>query len=121
MTETEKAWLAGIIDGEGCIWTRFPKRKNVHVEVKMTDKRTIERINELFPGRFVKGHTNGFSRKPQWLWQLDTNGSRELLTIVLPYLFTKREQAEIAIQLADRSEPLRPMHILTVRLRELNA
>lgn len=120
MTETEKAWLAGIIDGEGCIWTRFPKRKNVHVEVKMCHKATVERIQQLYPGRFVKGRLSGMSLKPQWLWSLDTNGARELLTLVLPYMVTKREQAEIAIQLADRKTP-RPMHILTVRLRELNA
>lgn len=105
MKDTEAAWLAGIFDGEGCVWSRWPKRKNVIVEVKMADYRTVSRINDLFPGRFVQGHISGMSKLPQWRWSLDTNGSKRFLELVMPYLVTKREQAEVAILLCDRSMP----------------
>ena len=103
MTETEKAWLAGIFDGEGCVWSRWPKRKNVLIEIKMTHKQTIERINEIFPGRISLGHLSGLSIKPQWRWSLDTNGTRRFITLMLPYLVTKKREAEIALRLCDRS------------------
>lgn len=122
MTETEKAWLAGLIDGEGSIWTRFPERRNVICEIKMAHKATLEHVQSLFPGRLVKGQltVGGWSKKGQWKWSIDTNGTRELLTTILPYMVTKREQAEIAIRLCDRTN-IQPMHILAVQLKQLNA
>lgn len=102
MKETEIAWLAGLFDGEGCVWSRWPKRKNVIVEIKMTDKATIERVNELFPGRMVLGHLSGWGTKPQWRGSLDTRGTLSFLCLVLPYLVTKKRQAQIAIQLCER-------------------
>jgi len=119
MTETEKAWLAGIFDGEGCVWCRWPKRKNVIVEIKMTHFETIHRINSLFQGRIATGalSKNAFGRKPQWRWSLDTRGSRLFLSLVLPYLVTKRREAEIALQLCDRG-PNVPMDILAKELKE---
>ena len=101
MRETEKAWLAGLFDGEGCVWSRIPKRSNVIVEIKMTHKETVSRVQELFPGRFSAGFLSkkGISKLPQWRWSLDTRGTKLFLEMVLPYLVTKRVAAEIAIKL----------------------
>ena len=103
MKNIEKAWLAGIFDGEGCVWCRFPKAKNVIVEIKMTHKKTMLKINKLFPGRLVEGNLSGWSIKPQWKWSLDTNGSKKFLIMLSPYLVTKKKEAEIAIRLCDRT------------------
>jgi hypothetical protein len=105
MLERDVAWLAGLFDGEGCVWSRWPKRKNVIVEIKMTHRETIAHVNRLFPGRFSEGTLSrgSFSIKRQWRWSLDTNGSRRFLVLVLPYLITKREEAEIALRLCDRT------------------
>jgi hypothetical protein len=122
MIETEKAWLAGIFDGEGCVWCRWPKRTNVIVEIKMADFRTANRINTLFPGRLSEGNLtlNGWSRKTQWRWSLDTNGTRSFLTKISLYLVTKREHANIALLLCQRpAHPHRDR--LAEQLRQLNA
>ena len=103
MKDTEIAWLAGLFDGEGCVWCRWPKRKNVIVEIKMTHRQTIERVQMLFPGRMAKGHLSGFSIKPQWRWSLDTLGAGRFLVMILPYLVTKKDEAIIALRLCDRS------------------
>ena len=102
MTEVEKAWLAGLFDGEGCVWSRWPKRMNVVTEIKMTHKATIERVNQLFPGRLAVGHLYGWSIKPQFRWTLDTKGTKEFLNALMPYLVTKKREAEIALLLCDR-------------------
>jgi len=101
--DTDVAWLAGLFDGEGTVWCRWPKRKNVIVEIKMTHRETIEVVNRLFPGRVARGQISGWSIRPQWRWSLDTLGSKQFLTLVLPYLVTKRREAEIALQLCDRT------------------
>ena len=103
MRNVDIAWLAGIFDGEGTVWCRWPKRRNVIVEIKMTHKLTIERIHELFPGRMARGQLSGWSIKPQWRWSLDTLGTQKFLVLVLPYLVTKKGEAKIAIRLCDRS------------------
>ncbi len=103
MTEVEKAWLAGLFDGEGCAWSRWPKRSNVHAEIKMSHKPTVEKVNSLFPGSFVKGQLSGLNIRSQWRWRLDTKRTKEFLSLILPYLVTKRREAELAIRLCDRS------------------
>lgn len=121
MTDVEAAWLAGLIDGEGCIWGRWPKKKNVIVEISMTHKPTLERVQQLFPGRFAKKiiGRGSLSLKPQWCWRTDTNGTRTLLRALLPYLVTKRREAEIALELCAR--PVNPIRFdaLTVEMKAL--
>jgi hypothetical protein len=105
MKETDIAWLAGLFDGEGCVYSCWPKKKNVRVEIAMSHLPTLQHVQFLFPGRFtskVLGH-GSLSVRPQWTWRLDTNGSRNFLRLLLPYLVTKREQARIAILMCDRS------------------
>lgn len=104
MKETEIAWLAGLFDGEGCVWSRWPKRANVVTEIKMAHKETMEKINELFPGRFVLGNLSRgtLGKKDQWRWSLDTLGTKRFLSLVLPYLVTKKREAEIALLLCEQ-------------------
>ena len=102
MRETQKAWLAGIFDGEGCVWSRWPKNTNVVIEIKMTHLPTLKRINRLFPGRLVEGQLSGMSVKRQWRWTLDTNGSRKFLTMMMPYMVTKKNEAWVALKLCKR-------------------
>lgn len=120
MSELEAAWLAGLIDGEGAIWCRWPKRTNVVVEVKMAHKQTIERIQSLFPGRMAPGHLskNGLSKLPQWRWSVDTLKAGELLQRIAPYLVTKRAQAEAAIHLCRRPIDRDHMNRWMIALKE---
>ncbi len=117
MTETDKAWLAGLFDGEGCVWSRWPKRMNVITEIKMCHMGTIERVNSLFPGRVAKGHLSGWSIKPQWRWSLDTLGTQRFLTMIRPYLVTKRREAEIALELCNRKDGTCRFDILAAELK----
>ena len=118
MKETEIAWLAGLFDGEGCVWSRWPKRANVLTEIKMTHKKTVERVNELFPGRMVSGNLSrgAFGKKDQWRWSLDTLGTKKFLTLILPYLVTKKEEAKIVLLLCE--QPSREARdVLAARLK----
>jgi hypothetical protein len=92
---------------------RIGERTNVVIEVKMTHLPTLQRIQELFPGRLAQGSLskNSLSKLPQYRWSLDTMGSAELLPRLLPYLVTKKEVAHAALHLCER--PIDRQHMDT--------
>lgn len=107
-TEAELAWAAGILDGEGCICIygrpgRISK-KGVHalaltVNVTNTDPRMPLKMKEIFGGnlsRAVERRGNP-RRRPILAWVITGRPAGNALAKMLPYLVTKREQAEIAI------------------------
>jgi len=104
MKRTDLAYIAGIIDGEGCIraqiWESKNKlaRYNTIVTVEMVDKTPLQFIQNLFGGRINK-HTSKISeRKLRWRWQVTGKEAEQLLVAVKPYLLTKKAQAEIGLR-----------------------
>jgi hypothetical protein len=49
LTETEVAWLAGLLEGEGCFYFN-PRKKNpdTKIQLSMTDKDIVERVAKMF-------------------------------------------------------------------------
>ena len=91
ITETEWAWAAGIVEGEGCI--AFQGINGVYVVVQMTDKDVIERLHLLYPspGGIKLVRARGDSRKDQWRWGLySRNEVCEFLQGILPWLSERR-------------------------------
>jgi hypothetical protein len=104
-TEGQIAYLAGIIDGEGCIyiqrrktkcgWSYFPR-----FQVTNTNRNLMEWIKNTFGGLIYdkpRKHIN-----PKWKMQIEWFTTRELLDklliFIIPYLVIKRKQAEIMIE-----------------------
>lgn len=104
-TEVQLAWLAGIIDGEGCI--RIAKAKPnrnivstyywVDMSVTMCDEQTIQHMYSLVNiGSIGKNkYYDGYSQS--YYWRTTSNQTKLLLTTLYPYLVTKRREAEIAL------------------------
>jgi len=96
LSDPEKSYIAGIIDGEGHI--EFSDRpdsagKRVYLDVGNTNFEVIEWLERKCGGsvydKVIKGN-----RKPAKVWRL--NGpilTRHLLAAVLPYLIIKKEAA----------------------------
>lgn len=102
LTETDKAWAAGLFDGEGCVWTRWPNRNNlISIEMRMTCETTMSKWNSMFPGRFVAAHLSGPSKKSQWKWTLETNLAKSFLPQILPFLVTKKEVCGLAVKMIE--------------------
>ena len=98
-SETDYAYLAGIIDGEGCI-NAYPNGRSNPVPrltVSMTDAVVIEWL-VMFGGsmRLESSRTSG---KPIWRWTATANPLRVLLPRCLPYLKAKKGQAELLLEL----------------------
>lgn len=86
----ERAWLAGIFEGEGCFTGKFGngrhKGRSVRAQVKMSDRDTIEKFQRLIGIGNVKGpylDGKGIS-KPMWAW---TANSFEVFQQTICYLW----------------------------------
>jgi hypothetical protein len=103
-TELDKAWAAGLFDGEGCVCAlrsnnRSKGRENyaLHVTVGMTHLDTLQRLQRLWGGQLYTKVVRG-NRRPAWNWTLTSEGIEPFLRAILPFSYTK--QSEILLGLA---------------------
>jgi hypothetical protein len=118
MHETEAAYLAGLIDGEGCIHAtttnRAPHRKTRGLQLLLEVWNTNEEIIDYLHGQFggYRGTQDRFAQqKPLHVWRVSIGGVREILPQLMPYLRIKRRQAEVAMDLANLpvGKPFQPV------------
>ena len=102
MTELDKAYLAGIIDGEGYIV--FTKRNYLLIKVKMTDLNTIKYLHRTTKLGCIYSYNP--QRDPQkshykvlYTWQVSFGQALTVLESIIPYLITKRKDAFRALEL----------------------
>ncbi len=85
MSEVQAAWLAGIIDGEGCL---DAPRGNARIRIKMTDHDVVLRAAELLQARTYWELAP--DRKPLLVAQITGAPAVAALRAVLPYLGSRR-------------------------------
>jgi len=98
MKNTEKAYLAGIIDGEGWIGVKDPGkghgRKMLQLEVQSCDFDLIEWLHEKLGGYVIDRPVTG-NRKPSKCWRASGSTARQALLWARPYIVMKRRQETI--------------------------
>lgn len=106
LTPEERAYMAGLIDGEGCIFAASvgPNRhRTVYpiVCVAMTHYGVIEWLCLRLKAGTVKNHGSAKSRpahyKPQYRFSVFGKRAILLCSTLLPYLKVKRRQAELVL------------------------
>lgn len=118
--EVDLAWLAGILDGEGCLELRMKKAANgksylsPKVRIYNTDIRMIEKVSRVYEEHnlvfFYTLGTNGNSISVRtgkaWKTQIgiciaSQGTTKKLLQLVLPYLGNKQKIASVIIEVID--------------------
>lgn len=131
-SELDKAWAAGILDGEGCISiskenhtdTRAGLLHRPRVRVQMTHELTVRRLRDLFGGHILTVDGASVGRKMSWDWRLrHPQQVSTFLRGVLPYMVTKREEAILLLDAllvwGERTVgPGRPLTNATVAIRD---
>lgn len=109
MSDTEAAWLAGLLEGEGSflVWDRKTDGRTVRLDVVRvqmcsTDLDVLERVVEvtgLSRPRPIKAHPDKLGTKPIWQWSIQRKAEvRALTERLLPWLGTRRtEQAQAVL------------------------
>jgi hypothetical protein len=136
LSDTEAAYLAGLLDGEGCIILARESVPNktqggirygykLNITITNTSSQMIEWLHQTIGGKvFTYAHIPGWRTK--YDWRIYGDEAREILRELRPYLTVKREQAEIALeyQPGNKGLPVTPqendrrLDIIT-RLREV--
>lgn len=105
--ETERAYLAGIIDGEGSIMVIHHKACPpmhkwefwvLRVLVVNTDRRLIDWLIARFGGWCATARSKNPKWKDTYHWKLDSKRAHPVLAAAMPYLLLKRKQAELALE-----------------------
>ena len=104
-TDLEKAYLAGIIDGEGCIMIDGQFLSTIRVQVSNTNATLIHFLEEVYGGAVQcvnpKATYKCGVRKPLFQWRVTTSKAERVLKDVLPYLKIKRDHALTALKLRE--------------------
>ena len=117
MSPTERAYVAGIIDGEGWVEYRYVKRRRntrpgkpiyrtliVRMEVPQVDGRLINYLMETTAegNRDMKRYPTKPTHQDQHRWRLSHHGVYRVLKQVYKYLIVKREKAKLVIDHYDK-------------------
>lgn len=116
ITDTELAWQAGIIDGEGCLTMAKQIRRGrpspafrVHVTVANTDTRLLDPFVRCWGGRLYQIHEQRRDRLgKKWadafVWHCPETSLRTFLTAMLPHLRGKARQAELLLNFIEHKK-----------------
>ena len=106
-TETDKAYIAGIIDGEGCIGLNEHRRLGARchtpsvvasVQVVMTDAEAVNFIAERYKGRVRHSAGRDITRKAYFTFNASDRREVEVLVKdIYPYLKIKVRQADVLL------------------------
>ena len=102
--DIQLAWCAGIIDGEGTITLTAnkggKKLSNIvpRVLFTMTHKKSVEEFGKIMKiGKVRRKKRDKIYHKYRYYWQTGGRTAVKIAEILLPYLITKKKQAELII------------------------
>jgi len=104
--DTDLAYLAGLIDGEGCIsiekyTAKMPRktaRYTLKVEFQMSDDLAIKHISNLFGIAIMRKRKSSNMKKEAFRVSWQAIKAKNILLRVLPFLILKKSQAEVGIR-----------------------
>lgn len=103
VTTEDLAYLAGLIDGEGCVTMCAIRRPNRHPQARLyldvagTRPEIVEWIHQRFDGTVWKATARRVGHADVFHWRLSGHAVVKLLLLVRPYLRIKRRLAVLAI------------------------
>ena len=117
-TVAQLAYLAGILDGEGCFVIgcyAFSKKTGVPhfhttIQVTSTDKVLIEWLVDVFGGKlstYTAKQMATNSKRVPFRWTIFSDRVKHICECTLPYLIIKKDQAKIMIEMRNTFEKTR--------------
>jgi hypothetical protein len=107
LTGTDKAYAAGLFDGEGSVLISRPrpsKGYTLMVSLAMREPTAVTWLQNHWPGSLRPYARRSKSGEPftVWYWRRSTSAAAAFLTDILPYLLVKRTQAQLAVEFQSR-------------------
>ncbi len=109
LTETQKAYMAGLLDGEGCIGVFKQKSSGkmwqfdfgVRVIITNTNEMVLIWVKEITGAGCMYKSKKAFKENwsPVHRWQVTAEQARSFIKTIYPYLKIKKDIADIVLQL----------------------
>jgi len=106
--ETDFAWAAGIVDGEGTLsMTRIVRREENKKIIRCvfcvanTDLRILNRLKKIFGGSIYRRTPPKKHNLDYFVWRPSDVDIKSILICLLPYLVGKRKQAKLLLALRE--------------------
>lgn len=100
--DMNRAYVAGLIDGEGCIHIEIVRGLffNPRVTVGMTEPalQLLQNLQAEWGGTLYQARKPTKKWAAAWAWHLTAEPAANLLMEIKPYLRLKHEQADIALE-----------------------
>ena len=112
LTDVEKAWMAGFVDGEGCMTITKNKRRKTAwyyrpvLNIVNTDLASMQFFSAHYTGAVSSiQESRTDARNHKWndyhRWNCPVLRLREMLNDIIPFLRVKRKQADILLRFLD--------------------
>lgn len=108
-TDTDLAYIAGLVDGEGYIGIKksraYKCQKRVtpgyhaRISIRMVDEAAIRFLAETLGGWYYRENAHVAKGRPLFCYQATDLRAESILRALLPYLRVKREVAETVLRL----------------------
>lgn len=92
LTPEQAAYLAGVIDGEGCITTSGPR--GIRLQIANTNRPWLEALREWVGGTLHE-HRGKFNKRPSFSLSFTIQETQEALAQCQPFLMIKQQQAAL--------------------------
>lgn len=106
LIDLKYAFLAGLIEGDGCInlAVYYPKGTKtriigLYVTVTNTSMVLLAFLKEHYGGNITERHYSGPKRRAYYDWRVYGDDAKLLLIRIFPYLVSKKEQARLGVEL----------------------
>lgn len=103
LTETEKAYLAGLFDGEGSVGYYFKSKLGYHqatVQISNSSPEIITWLQSKIPFGSISVTNNKKCRYTNWAWTCNSRRqAQEFLQTIRPYLVFKSKQVDLLFSL----------------------
>lgn len=109
--DTDIAYLAGLIDGEGYIGIKKSAAYacqglatpgyHARIQVRMVNEEAIRFLSESLGGWYYREKPHCNNGRPLYCYQSSDKAAETTLRLILPYLRVKRASAETVLELRD--------------------
>lgn len=100
------AWAAGIIDGEGTIALNRIRQISYSaiLSAEMSHHETINKLRRIFKSGYLYERKRNVKHSKTYTLQLNGFEAINVVRRLLPYLVTKREQAQLLIEYGEKCQ-----------------
>lgn len=124
ITEVEKAYIAGLFDGEGTIGYYFKGKLRTHVAqlaIYNTDPRVMVWLRNILPSGGVYPNSRiKTGRKRGWQWMLSSRPCVEqFIRAIRPYLVIKADQVDLILALWEAEDKLKRGRRISDNVKQL--